>query len=173
MGLSSKTSANKPTQGKNNRQMDELLRIRAELEAKNAELTQANQDLQRTQKLLLQQEKFASIGQLAAGVAHELNNPIGYVQSNLRSLEKYLTSITELSRLLADNNSRPEISVEFRWKEFQEAAHIHDLPYLLEETKALIPESLQGIDRVRQIVTDLKSFSREDESKMDKAKLGS
>ena len=70
----------------------------AELMRANAELTDLNKALRRTQEQLIQSEKLASIGQLAAGVAHEINNPVGYVFSNFSSLERYLA---DLFRMLA------------------------------------------------------------------------
>lgn len=145
--------------------VDELLRVKRELESKNRELTEAYHELKRTQEMLLQHEKLASIGQLAAGVAHEINNPIAYVQSNLRTLERYMKDISELFDLLFDMQKREtSTEIEAGWHQVSEQVIGNDFEYILSDIKELIPQSLQGIERVRRIVTDLKSFSRADEA---------
>jgi signal transduction histidine kinase len=143
-------------------QLDELRRTRNELEAKNRELTKAYDELKRAQDMLLQQEKLASIGQLAAGIAHELNNPIGYIQSNLRTLERYLKSLSAFTEEVLHTGENDSANGAAILKSIQESAEAADLEYIMEEIRALIPESLQGTERVRQIVADLKSFSRAD-----------
>ncbi|WP_156924754.1 ATP-binding protein [Pseudoxanthomonas sp. J35] len=128
----------------------ELLRRHAEL---NVRLTAA-------QEKLLQAEKLASIGQLAAGVAHEINNPIGYVHSNLGSLQEYLHSLFALidayERALRSPDPRamlPEID--------QTRARL-DIDFISRDLPQLMTESREGIERVTRIVRDLKDFSRSD-----------
>ncbi|MBU1706740.1 GHKL domain-containing protein [bacterium] len=143
----------------------ELLRFKRELESKNHELTEAYHELKRTQEMLLQQEKLASIGQLAAGVAHEINNPIAYIQSNLRTLERYMKDISELFDVLFNMQKRENnTEIEADWHQVNEQVTSNDFEYILSDIKELIPQSLQGVERVRQIVTDLKSFSRADKA---------
>ncbi len=77
------------------KETEELKEAREELSKKNSELEAAYTELKETQAQILQQEKMASIGQLAAGVAHEINNPIGFISSNLSSLSKYVDKISE------------------------------------------------------------------------------
>ncbi len=134
-----------------------------------AEREKAYADLHASQAIILQQEKMASIGQLAAGVAHEVNNPIGFITSNLNSLGKYLekffTFIEAQDRLVCtqDNNPLKE-EVEALRKKLK-------LDYLLEDSQDLIKESLDGAERVRKIVQGLKSFSRTDQSDQGMANL--
>jgi signal transduction histidine kinase len=111
---------------------------------------------------LLQSEKMASIGQLAAGVAHEINNPIGFVYSNLGTLEKYVQdafSIIELYEQAETAINDPEVL-----KRLQAAKTKLDLAYLKTDLRALMEESKDGITRVKVIVQNLKDFSHADAS---------
>ena len=119
--------------------------------------------LQEAQAQLLQSEKMASIGQLAAGVAHEINNPIGYVYSNLGSLDKYMQDIfSVLESFEAAEGEFPSNSESLaRIKAHKESL---DLPFLKEDILALMAESKEGITRVKKIVQDLKDFSHVDEA---------
>ena len=132
-----------------------------EVEAKNRELEAAYAELKASQAKILQQEKMACIGQLAAGVAHEINNPIGFVGSNLNSLEKYMKRLTEFIGLQTKiiETSLPEEVV----KEQRRSRQDLKIDYSLQDIAQLLPESVDGVDRVRKIVQDLKSFSRVDE----------
>jgi signal transduction histidine kinase len=109
---------------------------------------------------LLQSEKMASIGQLASGVAHEINNPIGFVKSNLGSLAGYVDSLLEIvhayeavEQLHGDAVAPALQAIEQRKKDI-------DYAYVVEDVKKLIDESVEGVQRVSQIVLDLKNFSR-------------
>ncbi|MBS1159428.1 MAG: two-component system, NtrC family, sensor kinase [Proteobacteria bacterium] len=105
---------------------------------------------------LLQSEKLASIGQLAAGVAHEINNPIGFVNSNLGTLKGYvgklLALIDDIPPLLARDAAASE--------RLQELCRQADLDFMREDIPSLITESIDGTARVRRIVQDLRDFSR-------------
>ena len=108
---------------------------------------------------LLQSEKMASIGQLAAGVAHEINNPIGFVNSNLGSLQRYAQGML---RLL---DSYAALEGAFSPEDRAGIARVKeevDAEYLREDLEPLLRESLDGIDRVRRIVQDMKDFSHVD-----------
>ncbi|WIM05750.1 MAG: HAMP domain-containing histidine kinase [Candidatus Nitricoxidivorans perseverans] len=103
--------------------------------------------LDERQRQLYQAEKLASVGQLAAGMAHEINNPIGFVRSNIASFGGYIDKLRALKGRLGDAPAA--------WKEL-------DLDFVLEDGADIVKDSLEGIDRVARIVRDLKGFSNVD-----------
>jgi two-component system NtrC family sensor kinase len=111
---------------------------------------------------LLQQEKLASIGQLAAGVAHEINNPMGFIASNLGTLQKYLDRLVSYCGVMTETVEQcttPEqrITLEENRKKLK-------IDHILADAQHLVAESLEGADRVKYIVNDLKSFARSDQN---------
>ncbi|MBI5891041.1 MAG: bacteriohemerythrin [Nitrosomonadales bacterium] len=136
--------------------------------ANNLELKQLNERLESAHTQLLQSEKMASIGQLAAGVAHEINNPVGFVNSNLGTLGKYMTSMFdvisayEAVEAKGGGNAFPEVS---------QVKKKVDFAYLKEDIPSLMKESQDGLARVKRIVQDLKDFSHVDESNWQFANL--
>lgn len=140
----------------------------SEIEAKNQKLESALKRLEDTQAQMLQSEKMASIGQLAAGVAHEINNPTGYVSSNLKTLVDYKEDIVELIEKYHDLMSQLE-SEEHRdtlseaikttvekLKRFEDDI---DIEFLMEDMADLIGDCREGTDRIKKIVIDLKNFA--------------
>ncbi len=115
-----------------------------------------NERLEETRNQLVQSEKMASIGQLAAGVAHEINNPVGFVSSNLGVLERYLAGL-----LAAVEHAREHFGSD---RAFADCLSQLEFDYIREDAPALLEESKDGIARVRKIVQDLKDFSRVGES---------
>jgi PAS domain S-box-containing protein len=124
---------------------------------------QLNKRLEEAQNQLLQSEKLASIGQLAAGVAHELNNPIGFVHSNLGSLDGYLKDLFEI--IDASESAGEPLAAVRRLKEEK------DYAFIKSDIGALVTESRDGLVRVRKIVQDLKDFSRVGEAEWQWADL--
>ena len=124
-------------------------------------LGKAYKELQATQAQVIHNEKMASIGQLAAGVAHEINNPIGFVSSNLGTLGKYLERLTGFmasqARIVEDTAS-PEAQ-----QELATLRHALKIDRIVPDFGKLISESLDGANRVRKIVRDLNTFSRVDQ----------
>lgn len=119
--------------------------------------------LQEAQSQLLQSEKMASIGQLAAGVAHEINNPVGYVSSNLGSLNRYLEDIFRV----LDTYEKSEHILESDKNILEDIRSIKkevDIEFLKVDVMELIKESAGGVRRVKEIVQDLKDFSHVDEA---------
>ncbi len=141
-----------------NTRLEEKLATETALRRERAEQAVLIERLEEAHSQLLQSEKMASIGQLAAGVAHEINNPIGYVSSNLSTLGGYVASLLDL---LA---AYEELELpEGPDKERIEAARARaDLAYLKGDIVALLDETRDGIIRVRNIVQDLKDFSHVD-----------
>ncbi|MFZ2161749.1 MAG: bacteriohemerythrin [Sideroxyarcus sp.] len=147
---------------------DSLQQANLKLLANNEELKQLNEKLESAHTQLLQSEKMASIGQLAAGVAHEINNPVGFVNSNLGTLGKYISSMFnviaayETAEARVGSNTCPEVS---------QAKKTADFNYLKEDIPSLLKESQDGLARVTRIVQDLKDFSHVDESNWQQANL--
>lgn len=131
-----------------------------ELQQRHEELRQAYLRLNGAQEKLLQSEKMASIGQLAAGVAHEINNPIGYVHSNLGSLQEYLRSLFTLidayERALRSPDPKALVA------EIDDIRTRFDIDFISRDLPQLMAESREGIERVTRIVRDLKDFSYSD-----------
>ena len=148
----------------------ELLKTNSELQREQDELHRAMETIERTQAQLLQSEKMAAIGQLAAGVAHEINNPIGFVSSNLASLKAYVDRLFAvidaaapvLAALAANHPAR---------RALEGAQQTAELDFLREDIPDLIRETADGLARVRKIVADLKDFSHVDEAEWQDADL--
>jgi len=134
------------------------------LEAANMQAEEAMEQLEHTQQQLLQADKMASIGQLAAGVAHEINNPIGFISSNLNSLGQYIDDfksvLTAHDDLLSACAGRSEMAEKI--EVIQQIREEKDIEYVLSDLDNLIEESVEGARRVRQIVADLRDFSHVD-----------
>jgi two-component system, NtrC family, sensor kinase len=144
------------------------------LETQNRQLEKLHKELQRAQQQTLQQEKMASIGQLAAGVAHEINNPTGFVSSNLRSLQGYLEDLfrlidayENLRSVLEINPSLEVASAEIaeRLTEIGRIVADIDLEFLASDALDLIKESREGTERIKKIVIDLKDFAHPGQQK--------
>ncbi len=147
----------------------ELREMNDSLEKKKQELDDAYRKLKASQSQILQQEKMASIGQLAAGVAHEINNPMGFITSNLQTLGKYIDRlnlfIDEQKLVLNENVAADELQ---RLQKHQKRLKVD---YILSDGRELIEESLDGAERVKKIVQNLKSFSRVDQAEMAEVSL--
>jgi PAS domain S-box-containing protein len=166
------------------RQMEtELKKNQEELIRKNKELDESRknvqlaliklentyEELKASQLKILQQEKMASIGQLAAGVAHELNNPMSFIASNLSTMDKYLSRLTDFIR--AQSEALKSIKDSAKLQKIDEKRAELKLDHILEDSKTLIKESLDGSERVKRIVKELNSFSRMDEEEYKKADI--
>ncbi len=139
-----------------------LERSNRSLHAEQIKQKKLIEQLESAQGQLLQSEKMASVGQLAAGVAHEINNPIGYVYSNLNSLEKYVQEIFGLVDIYIE--AETAISDNALQNRIQTMKAQLDLDFLKSDLQALLSESKEGIERVKKIVQDLKDFSHVDAS---------
>ncbi len=143
----------------------EVMRAQEELVNNYRNIQETNARLEEAQNQLLQSEKMASIGQLAAGVAHEINNPISFVNSNLGTLRRYAERLLELTQAYVARNPAPD---DIELAELQQAA---DLDFIAEDLPSLLDDSEDGLSRVRKIVQDLKDFSRVDHADWQDADL--
>ncbi len=116
------------------------------------------EELKRLYAKMLAQEKMASVGQLAAGVAHEINNPLGFIASNLGTLEKYVGRFTEMLTFCREAG-KGERELESRWQALK-------LDFVLEDVPELLQQSRTGAERVKKIVADLKGFSHVDDAQV-------
>jgi signal transduction histidine kinase len=134
---------------------------------KNAQLQKTNQDLQAAQAQLAQAEKMSSLGQLAAGVAHEINNPIGFVNSNLSSLKEYLGIYENLTEQLQDYlNCKDAFERRDKAYALHDFMKEEDMAFINNDVGELVTESIEGLTRVKDIVLSLKQFSRADSNEM-------
>jgi len=122
------------------------------------QISNTNEELKQSESQLVQSEKMASIGVLAAGVAHEINNPIGFIRSNLEVLEEYFSDIEkyyhEFNETLASEEDK---------ENHRKLAKKHELEFLFKDSPPLIKSSISGVDRVTEIVKSLKTFARTDQ----------
>ena len=146
----------------------ELQAANASLEAEKLHQQELIKKLEEAQNQLLQSEKMASMGQLAAGVAHEINNPVGFVNSNLGTLQRY---VNDLLRML-DAYEKAELTLaENVLQDIRQLKQDIDTTYLREDIADLLTESLDGLQRVKRIVQDLKDFSHVDRAELEWADL--
>lgn len=120
------------------------------------QLQKTETHLQELQNQLIQSEKMASLGQLAAGVAHEINNPIGYIRANLHVLKDYMQEFKALFKTLSET---VEQEGSLSKQHFDAINSNQDMEFLLEDTDAIIVSNMEGVERVKEIVENLKSFS--------------
>lgn len=137
-------------------------RYRELAESLEIQVAERTAELKRAYAVLLQKEKMVSIGQLAAGVAHEINNPLGYVTSNLGTLRTYMERCAEMLRLCRSSAAPPALNE--RWRELK-------LDAVLADAGTLIQESLEGSARAARIVADLRGFSHIDDAEASPVEL--
>ncbi|WP_035217424.1 response regulator [Desulfatibacillum aliphaticivorans] len=141
-------------------------------------IIQLEEEQQQARIHLLQSEKMASVGQLAAGVAHEINNPTGFVSSNLKTLGDYLDDLAGLVRKykefcqnVHDDPSCMTLPLKDQLHGILEYEQRIDLDYILEDTNDLIQDCREGTERIKKIVNDLKDFAHPDEDEVKPANI--
>ena len=130
-----------------------------ELQQKTTQIESTLKKLYATQAQLIQAEKMSGLGQLVAGIAHEINNPINFIYGNLQPASEYVTSLIELNNLYLKNYPQTIPEIEEKIEDIELDFLINDLQQLLKSMKI-------GADRIRQIVLSLRNFSRLDEAEI-------
>ncbi len=140
-----------------NKMTEKVAKREQALKLSYGKLSLANDELKQSESQLVQSEKMASIGVLASGVAHEINNPIGFVKSNLTVLKDYLSDMEKYyqeSLILFSNKTQKTMQ--------QRLAKKYDVEYLFSDIPPLLKSSIGGVERVTEIVQSLKTFARAD-----------
>lgn len=138
-------------------------------EEKNTELSEVLKNLQETQSQLVQAEKMASLGQLTAGVAHEINNPINFVSANIKPLKEDLSEIMQCIGLYEQTITKNKLEPYF--ESVQEYKKNADIEYSILEVGDLLKGIEEGAARTSEIVKGLRNFSRLDQNALKKADL--
>ncbi|MEG3899132.1 MULTISPECIES: PAS domain S-box protein [unclassified Microcoleus] len=129
----------------------------SQLRSKNQELAKALRDVHKTQSMMVQNEKMVSLGQLVAGVAHEINNPVSFIYGNVMHANDYFKDLLKMLQLYQQEYPQPAAAIQQEIEEIDLNFMLTDLPKLLNSMK-------MGAERIRQIVLSLKNFSRLDEA---------
>ncbi|MBD1837041.1 PAS domain S-box protein [Coleofasciculus sp. FACHB-64] len=139
--------------------LDALRQSEAKEREKAQQLQQTLHELKKTQSQLIQTEKMSSLGQLVAGVAHEINNPVNFIYGNLIHTEQYTQDLLNLMKVYQRYYPNPA-------PEIQEEVEALDIEFVLEDLPKMVASMKLGADRIRQIVLSLRTFSRLDEAEM-------
>ncbi|WP_414546557.1 sensor histidine kinase, partial [Nostoc sp. CCY0012] len=136
-----------------------LLQSREQLKEQKQQLEATLKELKQTQTKLIQAEKMSSLGQLVAGIAHEINNPINFIYGNIIHANDYIKELLNLVNLYHQNYSVPAEDIQKQIKKI-------DLIFLLEDLPKLMTSMQMGADRICEIVLSLRNFSRLDEAEI-------
>lgn len=139
------------------------------LNAEHRQLQKLNQQLEEAQSQLVQSEKMAAVGQLAAGVAHEINNPVCFIKSNLECLQDYTRKLIELSQSV--EGLIKHIDDEALKTQFNQYKASLDIGYIQDELPEILAETLDGTQRIQDITTSLRDFSRLDSAEWQQADI--
>ncbi len=139
------------------RDINERKQMEDQLRQQTENLTQTLQELKQTQAQMIQAEKMSSLGQLVAGVAHEINNPVNFIHANLSHLEEYTQDLLRIIHLYQQQQSGDKSEVQALCEEI-------DLEYIQEDVPRILSSMKVGTQRIRQIVLSLRTFSRIDEA---------
>ncbi|MBW4479174.1 MAG: PAS domain-containing protein [Tolypothrix brevis GSE-NOS-MK-07-07A] len=139
-------------------------RVEIQLKQQAEDLQNTLKELQRTQIQLIQSEKMSGLGQLLAGVAHEINNPVNFIFGNLTFANNYIEDLLRLVQLYEQHYGDPV-------PEIQELIEDIDLNFLIEDLRKLLKSMKVGAERIREIVLSLRTFSRMDEAEMKKVDI--
>lgn len=139
------------------RMMSKRKKVEEVLRRRNQQLHQTLEELRHTQSQLIQTEKMSSLGQLVAGVAHEINNPVNFIHGNLPYISDYIEDLLELLFLYQHHYPNPV-------SEIQQQLEVRDVGFITEDLPKILSSMKLGTERIHQIVLSLRNFSRLDES---------
>ncbi len=128
------------------------------------ELTEVYEQLKGSQAQLVQAEKKSSLGTLAAGIAHEINNPVSFINSNVGTLQNYVNVIVPLLRDCYDHGKQEQKDQQVRFDDIQQRWQEDDIDFLLEDIAPILEDTIAGTDRVKEIVAGLKTFVHTDDA---------
>jgi len=134
-----------------------LHRLQKKLAARNNELSNALQELRKAQIRLIQQERMAGIGQLVAGLSHEINNPISFIAGNLKPAQEYIKDLLQLIQLYRQEYPHPSPAIQAAIAEL-------DVDFLINDLYKLLGSMQTGVDRIHTLMLALRIFARLDES---------
>jgi signal transduction histidine kinase len=139
------------------RAQEALERSEAQLREQTLQLQQALQELKQAQAQLIQSEKMSALGQMVAGVAHEINNPINFIHANINYAEQYILDMLNLLTLYTKNYPHPTPEIQLEFKNI-------DLDFIMSDLPKILSSMKKGTERIRSIILSLRNFSRLDES---------
>ncbi len=136
-----------------------LRRLQTKLQENNLQLSQAMEDLQTAQLQLIQNEKMIALGQLVAGIAHEINNPISFIYGNLKYTSQYVKDLVAIIQIYQQEIPHPTVKI-------QQIIEEVDLNFVMNDVQSLVDAMNRGVDRIRGVVLSLQNFSRSDEAQL-------
>jgi predicted ATPase/signal transduction histidine kinase len=158
------TSANQQLEEYNSTLENKVAERTEELHQKNQDLSHALKQLQQTQAQLIQTEKLSSLGQMVAGIAHEINNPVGFISGNVQYAQDYINDLLEVISVYQKEYPNPTPKIE-------EVLIDVEVDFLVDDLQKLLGSMKEGADRIKKIVQALRTFSRLDESEFKQVDL--
>jgi signal transduction histidine kinase/HAMP domain-containing protein len=140
------------------------LQLEDRVEARTSELKNTLQELQQAQMQIIQSEKMSSLGQMVAGVAHEINNPVNFIHGNITYLDEYTQDLLNLVQLYQSEYPQPSLVIQEELKNL-------DLEFIQEDSAKILASMKMGTQRIEEIVLSLRNFSRLDEADMKKVDI--
>ncbi|AKG24729.1 ATPase [Calothrix sp. 336/3] len=142
----------------NNQELENKIYLRTEeLQKNNLQLRETLEELQQTQAHLVQAEKMSSLGQMVAGIAHEINNPVNFIYGNITHVQEYTDELMMLIRLYQEHYTQPPENIE-------NSIQSIDLEFLSQDLPEVLASMKMGTERIKNIVVSLRNFSRLDEA---------
>jgi GAF domain-containing protein len=135
-----------------------------QMQMQKEEIAQTLKELQRTQSKLIQSEKMAGLGQLIAGLAHEINNPISFIYGNIPYVKDHIQDLLNLVHLYQNNYPQAPAEIQYQLAEI-------DLDFINDDLPKMLTSMMNGADRIRELVISLRTFSRLDEAEMKPVNL--